>query len=199
VDIVDQFERHIRKPELDAEFMWVPEHERAALVSQVAALQGEVATLKAAQAWQPIATAPQMRKVIVFYLNELGKKRTVMACYYKAKSLEMDDDYNEVGEYDDATGSSFAPEGWYEEHDGAEPLMPLSQPPTHWQPLPSPPPDLRACIDGYADALAALSASPTQPAVPDSTCRACHRPTLLGCLRCGYAVQTKLAALGTRP
>ena len=47
VDIVDQFERHVRKPELDADFLWVPEHERAALLSQIAALQGEVATLKA--------------------------------------------------------------------------------------------------------------------------------------------------------
>ena len=88
--------------------------------------------------WQPIETAPQMRKVIVFYINALGKRRTVMACYYKAHSLEMDDDYTDVGEVDDG-GQSFAPAGWYEEHDSDEPLMPLQAEPTHWMPLPDPP------------------------------------------------------------
>jgi hypothetical protein len=89
-----------------------------------------------AQQWQDISTAPQMRKVIVFYLNALGKRRTVMACYYKAKSLEMDDDYTDVGEYDDTTGCSYAPEGWYEEHDASDPLMPLQESPLFWMPLP---------------------------------------------------------------
>lgn len=89
--------------------------------------------------WEPIATAPQMRKVIVFYVNEHGKRRCVMACYYKAHSLEMDDDYAEVGEYDDATGESYAPEGWYEEHDSDSPIMALQGEPTHWMPLPLPP------------------------------------------------------------
>jgi hypothetical protein len=93
-------------------------------------------------AWRPIETAPQMRKVIVFYLNDLGKRRTVMACYYRARSLEMDDDYMEVGDYNDATGESFAPEGWYEEHDSDSPLMPLQGEPTHWMPLPAPPTDV---------------------------------------------------------
>jgi hypothetical protein len=80
-----------------------------------------------------------MRKLIVFYLNALGKGRCVMACYYKANSLEMADDYAEVGTYDEASGNTFAPEGWYEEHDADEPLMPLSEPPTHWMPLPPAP------------------------------------------------------------
>ena len=90
--------------------------------------------------WQPIETAPQMRKVIVTYVNELGKRRTVMACYYREHSLEMHDDYADVGTYDEATGESFAPAGWYEEHDQDEPIMHLAGEPTHWMPLPDPPP-----------------------------------------------------------
>jgi hypothetical protein len=92
-----------------------------------------------AREWQPIETAPKMRKVIVHYVNALGKHRCVMACYYKAHSLEMSDDYSEVGEYNEATGESFAPEGWYEEHDQDHPLMPLSDEPDSWMPLPKPP------------------------------------------------------------
>lgn len=80
-----------------------------------------------------------MRKVIVSYTNALGRGRCVMACYYKAHSLEMHDDYLDVGEYDEASGESFAPEGWYEEHDSDNPIMTLAGEPTHWMPLPEPP------------------------------------------------------------
>lgn len=89
--------------------------------------------------WQPIETAPKMRKVIVFYRNALGKARTVMACYYLANALEMHDDYADVGTYDEATGNSFAPEGWYEEHDSEDPIIHLQGDPTHWMPLPAVP------------------------------------------------------------
>jgi hypothetical protein len=89
--------------------------------------------------WRPIESAPKMRKIIVSYENELGKRRCVMACYYKAHSLEMHDDYAEVGEYNEATGQSFAPEGWYEEHDSDNPIMTLQGEPDFWMPLPAPP------------------------------------------------------------
>jgi len=87
--------------------------------------------------WQPIETAPKMRKVIVFYRNALGNGRCVMACDYAAHSLEMHDDYADVAEFEGET--SYAPAGWYEEHEADEPLMPLSERPTHWMPLPEPP------------------------------------------------------------
>lgn len=80
-----------------------------------------------------------MRKIMVSYVNALGKRRCVLACYYTAKALEMDDDYAEVGEYDEASGACFAPEGWYEEHDHDDPVMRLQADPTHWMPLPAPP------------------------------------------------------------
>jgi hypothetical protein len=89
--------------------------------------------------WQPIETAPKQRKIIVHYLNGLGKHRTVMACYYGEKSLEMHDDYDDVGTYDDESGTTYADAGWYEEHDSDNPILPLAGKPTHWMPLPAPP------------------------------------------------------------
>jgi hypothetical protein len=92
-----------------------------------------------AREWRDIETAPKMRKVLVSHVNGLGKRRCVLACYYKAHALEMDDDYADVGEYDEGSGISYAPEGWYEEHEHESPMMPLDTEPTHWQPLPLPP------------------------------------------------------------
>lgn len=91
------------------------------------------------QGWRPIESAPKMRKVIVFYRNSLGKGRRVMACYYTEKALEMHDDYSDVGEWDEESGTSYAPAGWYEEHDSDNPMMPLQAEPTHWMPLPAEP------------------------------------------------------------
>jgi hypothetical protein len=89
--------------------------------------------------WQDIETAPKMRKVIATYVNELGKRRTVMACYYVDHALEMHDDYADVGVYDEATGDSYAPAGWYEEIDHEGDIFLLGGEPTHWMPLPAPP------------------------------------------------------------
>lgn len=89
--------------------------------------------------WQPIETAPHMRKIIVHYLNKLGKHRAVMACFYEEKSLEMHDDYQDVGTWDEDSGNVFADAGWYEEHDSDNPILPLDGEPTHWMPLPAPP------------------------------------------------------------
>lgn len=100
------------------------------------ALRAALAPPPTCGTWQPIETAPKMRKVIVHYLNALGKHRTVMACYYLANALEMDDDYAEVGTYDEVTGNSYAPEGWYEEHDSDNPIMRLEGDPDSWMPLP---------------------------------------------------------------
>lgn len=89
--------------------------------------------------WKPIETAPKQRKVIVHYLNPLGRHRVVMACYYGEKSLEMHDDYEDVGTFDEESGTCYADAGWYEEHDSDSPVMPLNGKPTHWMPLPTPP------------------------------------------------------------
>ena len=89
--------------------------------------------------WQPIETAPKMRKLIVTYVNVANKRRTVMACYYIDHALEMNADYQDVGVWDEAAGNSFAPAGWYEEIDHEGDIYALSGEPDYWQPLPEPP------------------------------------------------------------
>lgn len=89
--------------------------------------------------WQPIDTAPKNRKVIVHYVNPLGNSRIVMACCYGEKCLEAHPDYDDDGIYDEASGVSYAPAGWYEDHESDDPLRMLDATPTHWMPLPRPP------------------------------------------------------------
>ena len=78
--------------------------------------------------WQTIETAPNGRIVLVHYKNRLGNGRTVRARYYLPETLESD-----------ATETGWADEGWYEESEAYEYLMPLEHQPTHWMPLPSAP------------------------------------------------------------
>lgn len=111
-------------------------HEAA---EELAAANARIAELEARCAWQPIATAPKMRKIVVTYTNERGKRRTVLACYYVDHALEMHDDYAEVGVWDEASGDSFAPAGWYEEIDHEGDIYALGGEPDYWQALPIPP------------------------------------------------------------
>ena len=106
--------------------------------ARLAAALRDMPTDNKTSVWHPIDSAPKMRKVIVHYLNELKRHRVVLACYYKANSLEMHDDYGWVQE-SSGDGYEFAPAGWYEEHDSDNPIMPLGGDPTHWMELPTPP------------------------------------------------------------
>lgn len=81
-----------------------------------------------AQRWQPIETAPKGRIVLVYYKNSLGNGRTMRARYYLPETLDSD-----------TTESGWADEGWYEESEAYEYLMPLEHDPTHWMPLPAGP------------------------------------------------------------
>lgn len=82
-----------------------------------------------ASAWQPIETAPHTKIVLVYYVNALGNGRTMRASFYPAGTLEMED-----------TESGFnAEDGWYEESEAYEFLMPLSGNPLFWSALPAPP------------------------------------------------------------
>ena len=78
--------------------------------------------------WKPIATAPNGRIVLVHYKNSLGNGRTMRARYYLPETLDSD-----------TTESGWADEGWYEESEAYEYLMPLDREPTHWRPLPAAP------------------------------------------------------------
>lgn len=79
-------------------------------------------------AWQPIETAPSGKIVLVHYKNRLGNGRTMRARYYLPETLESDTEE-----------SGWADEGWYEESEAYEYLMPLDGKPTHWMSLPPSP------------------------------------------------------------
>lgn len=71
--------------------------------------------------WRPIEEAPKNQKVIVRYLNALGKQRTQVACFYAEGTLECD------------TEAGWNKEDcWYEETEAYEYLMPLEHEPTHF-------------------------------------------------------------------
>ena len=78
--------------------------------------------------WQPIETAPPGRKVLAGYWNKLGNWRTITARYFPADTLDSEH-----------TESGFADEGWYEESETYEEILPTDCEPTHWQPLPAAP------------------------------------------------------------
>jgi hypothetical protein len=88
---------------------------------------GRVTALLTAE-WRPITDAPKGRKLIVGYFNPLGNWRSVMGCYYLDGTLESETDE-----------SGFAPEGWYEETEAYEYLMPMDQEPMYWRILPPAP------------------------------------------------------------
>ena len=90
---------------------------------------GQSSVREAAEGWRDISSAPKNRKVIVGYFNELGKWRSVMATYYTEGTLESPD-CDEEG---------FAPEGWYEESETHDEILPLYHRPTKWMPLPAAP------------------------------------------------------------
>ena len=82
--------------------------------------------------WQPIETAPKNRKLLVAYPNVLGNWRIVTACYHtQLPWSEECDPPVDAGDY--------APAGWYEESDSHETILPTTEKPTHWMPLPKAP------------------------------------------------------------
>lgn len=91
--------------------------------------------------WQPISTAPHNKPVLVFYMNELGKCRTIKAEYIEKHQVECLDDY-EPADYDPKTDQYYYPEAWYECIDNVDEFgyaEVYQGKPTHWHPLPKPP------------------------------------------------------------
>ena len=94
----------------------------------ILALRAAIEEAQEPVAWMPINTAPKGRILLVHYTNRLGNGRTMRARYYLPETLNSD-----------TTESGWADEGWYEESEAYEYLMPLDGEPTHWMPLPTAP------------------------------------------------------------
>jgi hypothetical protein len=80
------------------------------------------------------------KKVLAYYLNALGKRRTIIAEWVPATwredspAGESDD-----GEYDEETDKFYWPEGWYEQIENWADFAAIAVREgeiTHWQPLP---------------------------------------------------------------
>ena len=106
--------------------------------------------------WIPVAVLPApCLKVIATYVNRLGNRRTIMAKWVPGKTEEAHSLDDEFGEYDEATDTTYAPEGWYEVIDNLDDctFVAVSEGViTHWMPLPEAPDAIRAgakeTIDG---------------------------------------------------
>lgn len=94
-----------------------------------------------AATWQPIETAPKTgRTLLLGYLNEAGKWRTVRGQWMSADYIDMNWE-----DPDDPAGS----EGWYETAVNADEIPNCwAVTPTHWMPLPQPPAILAKAKEG---------------------------------------------------
>ena len=112
------------------------------------AFQAGHAAAKAETAWIPVAVLPApCLKVIATYVNRLGNRRTIMAKWVPGKTEEAHSLDDEFGEYDEATDTTYAPEGWYEVIDNFDDctFVAVSEGViTHWMPLPEAPDAIRA-------------------------------------------------------
>lgn len=78
------------------------------------------------------------RKVLVAYLNELQRTRVTTA--HHAPKHTLDASHWEDGETEDTEdGSSWEPEGWWEEGVELETLQFIHCEVTHWMPMPAHP------------------------------------------------------------
>ena len=106
------------------------------------------AAAKAETAWIPVAVLPApCLKVIATYVNRLGNRRTIMAKWVPGRTEEAHSLDDEFGEYDEATDTTYAPEGWYEVIDNFDDctFVAVSEVViTHWMPLPEAPDAIRA-------------------------------------------------------
>ena len=86
--------------------------------------------------WQQIATAPERKKVIVSWVNALGKRRMTFAAFYPAGTLELEEAPEDMLN-DDGTNTEA---GWFEIREAGDAVdWHLNETLTHWMPRPIPP------------------------------------------------------------
>lgn len=100
------------------------------------ALTLAIEALSAPEGWRPIETAPRMRPVFVAYRNRLDKWRRVVAQFYEAQTLEIDE-----ANYDYESDDGWAEPGWYELSETHGVINRTDAPPLLWHPLPAIPKD----------------------------------------------------------
>ena len=143
------FEGYVN-PEADIDLRWQAAGYYAGRNIQTSWLdfQAGHAAAKAETAWIPVAVLPApCLKVIATYVNRLGNRRTIMAKWIPGKTEEAHSLDDEFGEYDEATDTTYAPEGWYEVIDNFDDctFVAVSEGViTHWMPLPEAPDAIRA-------------------------------------------------------
>ena len=120
------------------------------------AYQAGHAAAKAETAWIPVAVLPApCLKVIATYVNRRGNRRTIMAKWIPGKTEEAHSLDDEFGEYDEATDTTYVPEGWYECINNLDDYTFVAVGEgaiTHWMPLPEAPDAIRAGAKEASDA-----------------------------------------------
>ena len=89
--------------------------------------------------WQPIATAPKDRMILVFYKTKWDGERIIKAQYFGKYEVESEQDY---AEYCEEKDDYYAADGWYEIIENWEDFRSVKiyqGEPTHWMPLPDAP------------------------------------------------------------
>ena len=143
------FEGYIN-PDADIDLHWQAAGYYASRGLQTSWLdfQAGHAAAKAEAAWMPEAVPPEpCMKVIATYVNSLGNRRTIMAKWIPGKTEEAHSLDDEFGEYDEATDTTYVPEGWYECINNLDDYTFVAVGEgaiTHWMPLPEAPDAIRA-------------------------------------------------------
>ena len=69
-------------------------------------------------------------------LMDIGKKYPIRALWAAKHTVEAADDDTDWVEYDEATETSYCPEGWYEWNEHEEIHWAVTETPRAWMPLP---------------------------------------------------------------
>jgi hypothetical protein len=113
-------------------------------------------------------------KVMAYFLNKLGKGRTVFANHIekfkeRADNYEIDPDTPDDWFDTDESGESYIPEGWYENSETHEQELGITDEILFWRPLLSPPEQVKTSTEPACEKCKTLLA------FEDDVCWACSK------------------------